>query len=238
MPPEMRTKKQLCAWLSRHPPSAAQRRSLADYRIVQFPQRWTSAQEAWKCVLDTCEMRPVLAVVVMPEPMLCAFIEMAGRTLVIHPKMAYSDNRHWTGKWQRVIVYPKLGFRSWSRNRKGNGISEAKKLPDEALEEICRREGSKYLDYPLTWAVTHVRLLLGHIAAMEAEQQAVASRTASDDYELGMAMGDFVNNQTQRIQMLEGLLKRALPPLYDADYDEDSSALIAEIEKALGVEPL
>lgn len=78
-----------------------------------FPQRWTSAQEAWKCVLDKCEERPAIAVVVMPSEMLCGFIEMAGRTQVIHPKMAYADKQHWTGKWQRVIVYPKLGFRSW-----------------------------------------------------------------------------------------------------------------------------
>jgi len=106
-------KKQLCVWLSRHPPSPAQYRSLADYRIVQFPQRWTSAEEAWRYVANHTDTHPALAVVVMPSDMLTEFILMAGRTQVIHPKMAYFDQRHWTGKWQRVYVYPKLGFRSW-----------------------------------------------------------------------------------------------------------------------------
>lgn len=105
--------KQICAWLSRHPPSAAQYRSLAAYRIVQFSRRWKSAQQAWDCVCERCGCEPALAVVVMPEDMLCQFILMAGRTQIIKPKMAYMDSEHWTGIWQRVYVYPKLGFRSW-----------------------------------------------------------------------------------------------------------------------------
>lgn len=106
-------KKQVCAWLSRHPPSPAQRRSLETYRIVQFTNRWTSANQAWCRVLEVCEGEPALAVVVMPEEMLCQFIIRAGRTQIIRPKMAYCDTDHWTGIWQRVYVYPKIGFQSW-----------------------------------------------------------------------------------------------------------------------------
>lgn len=113
-------KKQVCAWLSRHAPSAAQYRSLTAYRIVQFPRRWKSAQDAWCQVLERCQCEPALAVVVMPEAMLCQFILMADRTQVIRPKMAYMDSNHWTGVWQRVYVYPKIGFQSWQPDvRKG-----------------------------------------------------------------------------------------------------------------------
>jgi hypothetical protein len=116
-------KKQVCAWLSRHPPSAAQYRSLAAYRIVQFARRWQSARQAWGVVCEVCGGEPALAVVVMPEDMLCQFIliaHSASRTQIIKPKMAYFDQEHWSGKWQRVYVYPKLGFQSWEPEiRKG-----------------------------------------------------------------------------------------------------------------------
>lgn len=112
--------KKLCAWLSRHPPSAAQRHSLERYRIVQLPERWQSAEAAWECVQERCAGRPALAVVVMPEAMLCTFILLADGTKVIRPRMALLDHSHWTGRWQRVYVYPKLGYRSWEPEiRKG-----------------------------------------------------------------------------------------------------------------------
>lgn len=106
-------KKQVCAWLSRHPPSAAQRRSLANYQIVQMPDRWTSAHQAWRRVIERCETHPMLIVVVMPEDMLCQFIDLAQGSQIVRPKMSYFDSDHWTGVWQRVYVYPKLGFQAW-----------------------------------------------------------------------------------------------------------------------------
>lgn len=112
------TKKQ-CAWLSRHPPSPAQRRSLAAYKIVQLPERWKSADQAWCAVRERCHGEPALAVVVMPEAMLCEFILTAGKTRIIRPRMALLDPNHWTGRWQRVYVYPKLGFQSWEPVSKG-----------------------------------------------------------------------------------------------------------------------
>lgn len=45
--------------------------------------------------------------------------------------------------------------------------------------------------------------LLDHIAAMEAEQRAGASRTASDAFEVGHANANFIERQTLRIQELE-----------------------------------
>lgn len=81
-----------------------------------------------------------------------------------------------------------------------------------------------------------VEHLLDHITAMEAEQRAAASCAAGDAFEVGHANATFIEQQTARIQLLEGLLKRTLQPLGDAEYDETSSALITDIERALGME--
>lgn len=70
---------------------------------------------------EVCGGEPALAVVVMPEDMLCQFILLAAQTQVIKPKMAYFDQEHWTGIWQKVYVYPKLGFRSWEPEIKRKG---------------------------------------------------------------------------------------------------------------------
>jgi hypothetical protein len=106
--------KPICAWMSRHAPSQAQRKSLTEYSIVQFPDRWKSAQEAWTTVKQQCGDSLGIVVAVMPEQMLCAFIEMAHPTPVIRPKMAFADTDHWTGKWQRVHIRPSLTYRNWS----------------------------------------------------------------------------------------------------------------------------
>lgn len=58
-------------------------------------------------------------------------------------------------------------------------------------------------------AHTDIERLLHHIAAMEAEQRAGASRTASDAFRVGVANMNFNERQTQRIQELEVLINEA-----------------------------
>lgn len=51
--------------------------------------------------------------------------------------------------------------------------------------------------------------LLDHIAAMEAEQRAGTSRTASDAFEVGHANATFIERQTERMREMEELLNAA-----------------------------
>jgi len=111
------SEKPICAWLSRHAPTPAQRNSLANYRIIQLPNRWDSAETAWRTAKERCGGQPALAVVVMPEDMLCEFISLAKGTEIIRPKMGVLDHEHWSGVWQQVYVYPKTGYKPWEPAR-------------------------------------------------------------------------------------------------------------------------
>lgn len=87
-------------------------------------------------------------------------------------------------------------------------MSEMKKLSEEQMAAIFKRMDFGYYGVPAEGylspeAAQDVSSLLDHITAMEAEQRAGASRTASDAFEVGHANATFIEQQTWRIQALE-----------------------------------
>lgn len=109
----------ICAWLSRHPPSLAQRASLDGYRIVQLQDRWPSAEAAWERVTEVCIGRPELIVAIMPTAILIQFVCMVAPTKVIRPKQIYGNSTHWAGKWQELKVESRVAFCPWIPNTEG-----------------------------------------------------------------------------------------------------------------------
>ena len=93
------------AWLSRHPPTTAQRDCLRMYRIhiIHPPNRFYSAADAWVLVQNRCGI-PDLIFCVMPVGMLKDFLALVdGRVPVIRATWDYScEPPRWTGRWQRL----------------------------------------------------------------------------------------------------------------------------------------
>lgn len=99
--------KMRCAWLSRHAPSPAQRRSLSAYDIHQISPvgRFWSAGDAVALAHNRCGGQPDLYVVVMPLTMLKSFLTLVDtrQTQVIRAVMDFDCNPpRWTGRWEQL----------------------------------------------------------------------------------------------------------------------------------------
>ncbi len=103
--------KKMCAWISRHAPTRAQRTALegAGYRIfmVNPPERIMSARWAWAQSQTACGGIPALCVVVMPLGMLREFVRDYGeQTVVVRAQAARTGSGvhdwQWSGQWQRI----------------------------------------------------------------------------------------------------------------------------------------
>lgn len=125
--------------------------------------------------------------------------------------------------WQRVRP---LSARHWTLGTISNHV--AKPIDSEEAWDLIEA------------VPTDMPALLDHIAAMEAEQQRVAIRTASDAFEVGHANANFIERQTQRIQDLEKGIRGVLEAWADetitytisGDFQKAIDALQALIEPA------
>lgn len=103
----MNNQRLVCAWLSWHEPTAAQRKSLAAYRIVQINPtgRYWSPGDAWALAQTRCGGVPDLVVAVMPTGMLKAFLRLVDRRVpVVRAVMDFSaDPPIWTGQWEQIV---------------------------------------------------------------------------------------------------------------------------------------
>jgi len=101
-------KPKTCAWFSRHTPTPAQHRSLAEYEItvINPPGRAYSAVDAWTLITNRIR-KPDLIVAVLPLGMLRQFVEIANQhgVPVIQAVMTPlpRGDWDWSGKWQRVL---------------------------------------------------------------------------------------------------------------------------------------
>lgn len=109
------------AWLSRHPPTDAQRRCLRAYRIHEIhpPDRFYSAADAWVLVQNRCGI-PDLIFCIMPPTMLKDFLRLvAGRTPVIRAVWDYScEPPRWTGEWEQIKAV-QIVTEVWTPNEGG-----------------------------------------------------------------------------------------------------------------------
>lgn len=109
-----------CAWISRHPPTAEQRKSLADYRIILInpPGRLWSAADAIALSETGCGKWPDLFVVVMPVMMLKRFCELVnGRTPILRSIVKHEKRPTWSPPWEQVIAVHFV-TQTWTPDRK------------------------------------------------------------------------------------------------------------------------
>lgn len=106
----MATKK-MCAWISRHEPTRAQRASLegAGYtiRIINPAERVQSAKWVWTLAQNACGGVPAIVVAVMPLNILKDFLQLTSeQTVVVRALMRQTGHGahdwQWTGRWQRI----------------------------------------------------------------------------------------------------------------------------------------
>ena len=71
----------LCAFVTRHPPTEAQRASLHDYHIVQVdpPMRCFSVRDAWMQTIFACNRAPDLIVLVLHHRWITPFVKHVAR---------------------------------------------------------------------------------------------------------------------------------------------------------------
>ena len=108
----------LCAWVSRHKPTAAQTASLGDYCIVQIDtahHNFRNHHEVWNVIRQMCG-KPAVIMAVLPVPMLVALVHFVKPIPVIRAQMAdgHDDARAcWTGSWRQVLD-AQLIYGEWS----------------------------------------------------------------------------------------------------------------------------
>lgn len=110
-----------CAWISRHQPLTAQRKSLADYQIIQINPpgpRLLSAADAIALSQTACGGWPDLFVVVMPVLMLKQFCERVnGHVPIVRSVVKPDQNPSWSGHWEQVLAI-QFVTQEWLPNRK------------------------------------------------------------------------------------------------------------------------
>lgn len=97
--------RKLCAWITRHAPTRAQRQQLiyAGYEIEFFPLRITGAEDILSAIRMHLECEPDLIVAALPKPALHFLAKLAPCPVVI-AKMDYrTGTPRWTGKWRKVV---------------------------------------------------------------------------------------------------------------------------------------
>jgi hypothetical protein len=97
--------RKVCAWITRHPPTRAQRQSLhhAGYSLVFLPIRLRHADAILKIIREMLQREPDLIVAALPKNAL-HFLAQAAPCPVIIARMDYSQgNPRWTGHWREVI---------------------------------------------------------------------------------------------------------------------------------------
>ena len=109
-------KPKTCVWFSRHMPTPAQRRSLAEYEITTInpPGRAYSAVDAWTLITNRVK-KPDLIVAVLPLGMLREVVERANAENIPvvqarplpHPDGRKRRDWQWAGKWDRVLAVRK-----------------------------------------------------------------------------------------------------------------------------------
>lgn len=100
------------AWLSRHPPTKAQRRQLerAGYRIrvSHPPDRFHNGGDMWALAQTACDGVPAVILAIAPKGLLGTLIQRANEfgVPVIQPVNVYDDDHtcEWTGRWRRLIT--------------------------------------------------------------------------------------------------------------------------------------
>lgn len=102
--------KLLCAWISRHEPTAAVRAALADYDIViTHPKgRFLCRQDVYNTTAVTLGRRPDLIVMVLPVAWTLSFLQTVDRCWpgvpVVRQVMRQPELREWTGLFQEFTL--------------------------------------------------------------------------------------------------------------------------------------
>lgn len=98
--------RKVCAWITRHHSTRAQRQSLyhAGYKIIFFPLRdYRLASDILAAIRFKLQCEPDLIVAAMPKYSL-HFLAQSAPCPVIIAKMNHRTNPpRWTGRWRKVI---------------------------------------------------------------------------------------------------------------------------------------
>lgn len=114
------------AWLSRHPPTKAQKKQLeaAGYSICvkHPPDRYHSNSDMWALAQLACGGLPSVIMAIAPKGMLGRLISRANDygVPIVQPVNVLKDGAfEWTGKWKRMITVSE----EWTPEKEG-GMSK------------------------------------------------------------------------------------------------------------------
>lgn len=104
------------AWVTRHPPTLEQRRSLGQY-VIRQPAfcRFQRPEELWQAALDITHGHPAVIVVIVPAWLMNGVASLAHIRMgvpVIRPHTP--EWGEWTGVWTQSILQANGGF-EWRR---------------------------------------------------------------------------------------------------------------------------